>query len=61
MLLAEKDAALAALAQRIAALEVGQGARAQLDALDAQSSRLRVRAAAIQPIRIVLGCTAACT
>ena len=33
-----------ALAQRIAVLEAGQGARAQLDALDAQSLRLRVRA-----------------
>ncbi len=42
LLLAEKDAALAALAQRLARLEAGQGARAQLQALDAQSARLRV-------------------
>lgn len=46
VLLAEKDAALAALAQRLAQLEVGQGARAQLEALDARSARLRVRARA---------------
>lgn len=46
VLLAEKDAALAALAQRLAQLEVGQGARAQLQALDARSARLRVRARA---------------
>ncbi|KAK9832747.1 hypothetical protein WJX81_007224 [Elliptochloris bilobata] len=41
LLLAEKDAALAALEVRLAALEVGQGARAQLEALDAQSAHLR--------------------
>ena len=49
LLLAEKDAALAALAQRLARLEAGQGARAQLQALDAQSARLRVLPPCLTP------------